>query len=131
MKHFLCFLFVGFICAEVNASASVAARPFIMPIAAKVAETSKDGKGWQEQGAITVPFVQAEASFRSSMNQSGWAFLHKVPLGGRNARALYTWRKGVNELTLMLWRINVNKTGFSWGIANNKERKVNTTGLGG
>lgn len=127
MKYILFIILVGSI---VFSCIGATSRPFIMPIAAKVAETSKDGKGWQEQGAITVPFVQAEASFRSSMNQSGWAFLHKVPLGGRNARALYTWRKGVNELTLMLWRISVNKTGFSWGIANSKERKVNTTGSG-
>ena len=116
-------LVVGFACVAANAVAISQVRPFVLPIAARVSDESMDGKGWQERGVVTVPYVQAEGNFRSSMNQSGWGFLHKVSLGGRNGRALYTWRKGRRELTLMLWRIDVNRTGFSWGMADNGRKE--------
>ena len=92
-------------------------RPFTLPIAAKSIETSKDGKGWLESGVITVPFVQAEGSFKAAMAQSGWKYLHAVALGKSNTHTLYTWRRGGNELTLRLCRLDVNRTAFSWGLA--------------
>ena len=103
-----------------------------MPIAAKAVEQSKDGKGWRESGIMTVPFVQAEASFKAAMAQSGWKYRHAIALGKGNTHTLYTWNRGGNDLTLMLRRIDVNKTGFSWGLSmpsensagkNKKERK--------
>ena len=92
-------------------------RPFNLPVAAKAFEHSRDGKGWQEGGVMAVPFVQAEASFKTAMAQSGWRYLHAVALSKGNSHTLYTWRRGDNELTLMLRRIDVNKTSFSWGLA--------------
>ena len=92
-------------------------RPFTLPVAAKSVETSKDGKGWLERGVISASFVQTEASFKSAMAQSGWKYLHAVALSKGNRHTLYTWRRGGNELTLMLRRIDVNKTSFSWGLA--------------
>ena len=92
-------------------------RLFSLPISAKVLEESKDGKGWLESGVIMVPFVQAEASFKSAMAQSGWKYRHAVALGKSNSHTLYTWHRGGRELTLMLRRIDVNRTAFSWGLA--------------
>lgn len=120
MRKRTLFFVVFLLCAALSVKAS---RPFMLPVAAKATDCSADGKAWQERGVIGVPYVQAEGSFRSSMNQSGWGFVHKVSLGGRNERALYTWRKGRRELTLMLWRISVNKTGFSWGIADSSGKE--------
>ena len=94
-----------------------------MPIAAKAVERSKDGKGWRESGVMTVPFVQAEASFKAAMAQSGWKYRHAVALGKGNTHTLYTWNRGGNELTLMLRRIDVNKTSFSWGLAKTEKQK--------
>ena len=92
-------------------------RPFRLPIAAKAVEQSKDGKGWLESGVMKVPFVQAEASFKAAMAQNGWKYRHAVSLGRRNVHTLYTWSRGDRELTLMLRRIDVNRTAFSWGLA--------------
>ena len=94
-----------------------AERPFLMPMTANVTETSKDGKGWQEQGFVGVTYVQAEGQFKAALSRDGWVFLHKVPLAGLNSRALYTWKRGGRSVTLMLWRIDVGKTGFSWGVS--------------
>lgn len=113
-RAMLCFLLVS---ALICFAGPTRNRPFILPISAKATEHSKDGKGWLESGVITVPFVQAEASFRAAMAQSGWKFLHAVALAKNNVQTLYTWRRGGRELTLMLRRINVNKTAFSWGLA--------------
>ena len=92
-------------------------RMFKLPITAKIVETSIDGKGWQEQGVMTVTYVQAEGQFKSVLARDGWVFQHKVPLAGLNSRALYTWKRGGRSVTLMLWRIDVGKTGFSWGVS--------------
>lgn len=94
-------------------------RPFALPIAARATEQSRDGKGWLESGVMTVPFVQAEGSFKAAMAQSGWKFRHAISLSGRGrgAHTLYTWQRGGNELTLMLRRIDVSRTAFSWGLA--------------
>lgn len=94
-------------------------RPFTLPIAARATEQSRDGKGWLESGVMTVPFVQAEGSFKSAMAQSGWKFRHAISLSGRDrgTHTLYTWQRGGNELTLMLRRIDVSRTAFSWGLA--------------
>ena len=102
------------------------ARPFTLPIAARSTETSKDGKGWLESGVMRVPFVQAEASFKAAMAQRGWKRVHAVALGKGYAHTLYTWRRGGNELTLMLRRINVNRTAFSWGLAKTEKGKGKT-----
>lgn len=100
-----------------HASDAQTFRPFTLPIAAKAAEQSRDGKGWAESGIAAVPFVQAEASFKSAMAQGGWKYLHAIALSKGNRHTLYTWRRGGNELTLMLRRIDVNRTAFSWGLA--------------
>ena len=113
----------------VFASGVAAVRPFILPVAAKAAEQSKDGKGWRENGVMTVPFVQAEASFKSAMAQSGWKYLHAVALSKGNRHTLYTWRRGGNELTLMLRRIDVNKTSFSWGLVKSENQVNNKKGV--
>lgn len=111
-------LMVALVCVcTLRVGSAQVSRPFTLPIAAKAAEQSKDGKGWREGGVMTVPFVQAEASFKSAMAQSGWKYLHAVALSKGNRHTLYTWRRGGNELTLMLRRIDVNKTSFSWGLA--------------
>lgn len=93
-------------------------RMFKLPITAKIVESSIDGKGWLEHGAMAVTFVQAEGQFKSALARDGWAFQHKVPLAGLNSRALYTWKRGGRSVTLMLWRIDVGKTGFSWGVTD-------------
>lgn len=120
IRHVLLF---GFCITIALGSASVAAhRPFALPVAAHVEENSRDGKGWLESGIVAVPFVQAEASFKSAMSQSGWGFIHAVPLSSGNTHTIYTWRRGTQELTLMLRRLDTNKTAFSWGLDKQNKR---------
>ena len=117
MRFVLVFFMSCVVCLAAPPLSDTTARPFVLPIAAKVIEQSRDGKGWLESGVIKVPFVQAEGSFKSAMAQSGWRYRHAITLGRHNSHTLYTWQRGDRELTLMLRRIGVNRTAFSWGLA--------------
>ena len=117
MKVVWIFFLACLVCLVSTAADVSAVRPFTLPVAAKAVENSKDGKGWLESGVISVPFVQAEGSFKAALAQSGWKYLHSIALSRSNAHTIYTWRRGGQELTLMLRRIEVNRTAFSWGLA--------------
>ena len=124
MRVMVWVLVVAFILSPFAGAASYGlSRPFALPVAAKSTETSKDGKGWLESGIMRVSFVQTEASFKAAMAQCGWKYRHAVALGKGNTHTLYTWNRGGNELTLMLRRIDVNKTSFSWGLAKTEKQK--------
>ena len=113
------------IAALFAAPTAPSAAPFAMPLSARVAEGSPSGGGWLEKGVMDVTFVQAAGQFRAALAQSGWTLQHAVPIAGTNSRTLYTWRRGPREITLMLWRIDVGKTGFSWGLAEAGKNKEN------
>ena len=91
-----------------------------LPVSARPQGGGQKGGGWQEQGMLPVTFVHAEGQFKSLMAQRGWRFLHSVPITPGNTRTLYAWRRGNQETTLMLWRIDVGKTGYSWGVSSAK-----------
>lgn len=91
--------------------------PFRMPVGARVLSHGRDFKGWQESGEIGVTFAAARSQFLSCVAASGWRLRHTIPMGEKNDRAIITWRRGGRELTIMLWRIDVDRTGFSWGVS--------------
>ena len=93
-----------------------------LPVSARPQGGGQKGGGWQEQGMLPVTFVHAEGQFKSLMAQRGWRFLHSVPIAPGNTRTVYAWRRGKQEMTLMLWRIDIEKTGYSWGISSAKRK---------
>lgn len=102
---------------SVHAAQFALKRPFALPVGAKITDSSESGKGWKERGVVGVTFVNAQKQFRSACAKNGWQFVHAVPLTLSVGHSLYTWRRGSQELTLMLWRIDVGRTGFSWGVS--------------
>lgn len=116
MKKIVVALLVAIWC---GASLVAEGALFALPLAATVTERSADGKGWREQGVMDVTFVQAAGQFKAALAQRGWRFQHAVPVVGMNTRTLYAWKRGNQTVTLMLWRIDVAKTGFSWGVSKN------------
>lgn len=101
------------------------ARPFTLPLAARIVSASDDGKGWVEAGEMSVPYVQALASFRSELSRQGWAFVHAIPLSpdaSAERRTLCLWRKGGRELTMMFMRVGVSRTTFTWGVSKREGR---------
>lgn len=101
------------------------ARPFTLPLSARIVSASDDGKGWVEAGEMSVPYVQALASFRSELSRQGWAFVHAIPLSSdasAERRTLCLWRKGGRELTMMFMRVGVSRTTFTWGVSKREGR---------
>lgn len=120
----------GFFCAvflaAVAADGDALFRPFRLPPSARVTESNLSAGGWLESGVVMLTFVQAEAGFMSEMSRQGWKFVHSTTLNegltaGTSRRRLLVWRLGDCEMTLMLWRIDVGNTGFSWGISNGEK----------
>ncbi len=99
-----------------DARERVPPAPFTMPVRAKVTETAADGKGWKASGEIRVSFEQAKAQFGTKIAAAGWAHLHSISLG--RDRMLETWSRGGKELTLMIWRIEPGRSGFSYGLSS-------------
>ena len=97
-----------------------AAEPFRLPVGARVTSTAGDGKGWSVSGEVNAPLVQARARLLSAVTAADWTFLHEIPLGRRNERRLLAFRRGAYELTVMVWRVSTDRSGFSYGLSGKR-----------
>lgn len=122
----------GLLCVSLLAASAAdgetSFRPFQLPPAARVTASDPSCGGWLESGVIGLTCVQAEASFMSEMSRRGWKFVHATTLNsgvsaGTARRRLLLWRRAGHDLTIMLSRIDVNKTSFSWGLAKTGKGK--------
>ena len=102
-------------CLYGAASLSSSRTPFMLPPSAHVTERSSRDGGWVEQGVMFVPLASAGGQMRGALARSGWLFEHRVSLAGGGLGHIYSFRRNGDEITLMLWKISVNRTGFSWG----------------
>ena len=103
-----------------------ALAPFTLPPGAKVSAPVQNGKGWQAVGELPVSFQQAQVQLSARIAAANWAHRHTITLG--RDRVLDAWRRGKEELTVMVWRVETAKSGFSYGItredaAKGKERR--------
>lgn len=96
--------------------------PFDPPISAKTVEKRTDGCGWTEHGVMPVSLANAEGQMSAALGRSGWSFVHRVPMPGRGNGVVCSFKRGGKELVLMLWRLDVGKTGYSWGIAEPEKK---------
>ena len=101
-----------------------ATKPFRIPVGARVTEETGDGRGWQAGGEVSAPFVQAKARLFSSITAAGWSFLHEIPLGGGRGgkKTLMAFSRGNSELTVMVWRLAVDRSGFSYGLSRRSRK---------
>jgi len=115
--------------ATVASAPEATSRPFLLPPSA-YAVKSDGGRGtWRESGVVALTCVQAESSYRSEMSRRGWRFVHAITLNdgmvaGTSRQRLLLWRRGGQELTLMLRRVDVGKTAFSWGLSRSGENSA-------
>lgn len=91
-----------------------ASVPFTLPPGAKVSAPVQKDKGWQTVGELPVSFQQAQTQLSARIAAANWAHVHTITLG--RDRVLDAWRRGKEELTVMVWRVETAKSGFSYGI---------------
>lgn len=94
-----------------------AAEPFRIPVGAELTTGAVEAGGWAASGVVHAPYVQARARLIAAASASGWRLLHEIPVGKANARTLLAFRRGRDELTLMVSRSGVDKSVFSYGLS--------------
>ena len=108
------------------AGSVLAAEPFRMPVGAEVTSGVAEAGGWTASGVVYAPYVQARARLVAAATASGWRLSHEIPIGKANERTLFAFRRGRDELTLMVSRSGVDRSVFSYGLsrAGKKEKAV-------
>ena len=71
--------------------------------------------GWQENGSFAVPFAAAKVRMKTRFEGQEYLLKHEIELGWRHDRCLMLWERRGRKVMVMLWRIDVNQTGFSIG----------------
>jgi len=87
-----------------------------MPVSAVITESDDSGKTWRRNGVMPVTYVSTVNQMRACLKGQGWVVKQAIPLGRKNDRTLINFENGKQKITVMLWRIDLAKTGFSWGI---------------
>lgn len=99
-----------------------AAEPFRIPVGAEVTSGAVQAGGWTASGIVHAPYVQARARLISAVCASGWRLSHEIPVGKANGRTLLAFRRGRDELTLMVSRSGVRESAFSYGLSRIGEK---------
>lgn len=92
----------------------------------KTAQTENGGnapvKTWSNSGEMQLSFAAARTRVISKYEGAGFKLKHEIPLGKRNNRCLMLWEKGETKTIVMLWRIDIGRTGFSTGEMRDDEK---------
>ena len=97
------------------AAPPVCDAPFRLPPSARLTEGAG---GWQGTGEIARPLAAAELAIGAAARAAGWRHVHTIRLS--RGSGLETWRRGSEELTLMLRRKSPGSTEFSFGVSKTR-----------
>ena len=78
--------------------------------------------GWREHGELSCSFAAAKVRMRTQMERRGFSLKHEIDMGKRGERCLQLWQKGDKQWIVMLWRKNVDATGYSIGEIKEKKQ---------
>lgn len=79
-------------------------------------------KTWTNSGEMQLSYAAARNRVISKYEGAGFKLKHELPLGNRNTRCLMLWEKGDVKTIVMLWRIDIGRTGFSTGEMHDDEK---------
>ena len=75
--------------------------------------------GWEEEGKLELSFAAAKVRMKSRFERHQFQLKHEIELGKHNERCLMLWEKEGRQFIVMLWRMDVNQTGYSVGEIKN------------
>lgn len=88
-------------------------KPLKLPNAASARAGAKEG--WEYSGEIAANFVSARAQLDSWTQNQGWAPKNKITLDASlSPREILTFSRGSQELTMLIWKISTDETGFAY-----------------
>ena len=82
----------------------------------------KPSGGWEESNEMPYSFAAAKLRMKSRMERRGYSLKHEIDMGKRNESCLMLWEKDGKQTIVMLWRIDVDKTGYSLGEIKEKKK---------
>lgn len=109
-------LFFFLLLLSVAAAAPGADFSIRLPVSATVTSTDNTGKTWRQNGFLPVPYVAAVNQISACLRGQGWKRTQYISLGKDKSRCIMVWECGGKKITVMVWRILVDQSGFSWGI---------------
>ena len=71
--------------------------------------------GWEVEGRLELSFASARNHMRSRFEGKGFLLRHEIEMGKHRERCLMLWEKEGRQFIVMLWRMDVNQTGYSIG----------------
>ncbi len=75
--------------------------------------------GWEEQGKLDMSMAAAKVRMKTRFELRQFQLKHEIEMGKHNERCLMLWEKEGKQFIVMLWRMDVNLTGFSIGEVKN------------
>jgi hypothetical protein len=110
--------YIGIIalCLLLPVQAGVKTYAIRMPVSAVVTASDDSGTTWRRNGVMPVTYVSAVSQMKACLGGQGWVLRQTIPLGKGNDRTLMNFENGKRKITMMIWKIKLNQTGFSWGI---------------
>ncbi|MBR4219662.1 MAG: hypothetical protein IKR81_00825 [Victivallales bacterium] len=92
----------------------------LLPLAAQERTRSQNLQqqlkgGWEEEGRLEISLAAARVRMKTRFERHQFQLKHEIEMGTHNERCLMLWEKEGRQFILMLWRMDVNLTGYSIG----------------
>lgn len=88
--------------------------PLKLPVSVVSSQQGVKG-GWEFSGFLNANFVSARAQLDSWMQNQGWIPENKISLDESiEPRVILTFSRGSQEMTMFLWKISTDSTGFAY-----------------
>ena len=75
--------------------------------------------GWQESSQMDLTLTATKLRLKSRFEREGYQLKHEIEMGKHNESCLMLWEKNGRQVIVMVWRIDVNRTGYSIGEVKN------------
>lgn len=87
------------------------------------AEQPKEQKeGWTTSGELAYSYSYAKTYLGHKLRLKGWVCKLAFTSGPRGAIEHSVWERDGKKLQVMIWRIDTNRTGYSWGEYTEKKQ---------
>ena len=75
--------------------------------------------GWQEYSQMALTLTAAKIRLKTRFERENYQLKHEIEMGKHNESCLMLWEKNGKQVIVMVWRIDVNQTGYSIGEVKN------------
>jgi len=89
-----------------------------MPVGFEATATQSENSTWREFGFLPVSYVMAVEAVKAAMVAQGYKEKHDITSDENAGRRVMLWEKEGEKIILMLWEIEIAKTGCAWGVSN-------------